>query len=39
METLMGIAQGYEQIALYRNVVGEVLRESVDKRASMFDKV
>jgi hypothetical protein len=39
METLVGIVQGYEQIALYRNVVGEVLRESVDKRASTFDEV
>jgi hypothetical protein len=39
LETLVGIAQGYEQIALYRNVVEEVLRESVEKTASTFDEV
>ena len=39
------IAQGYEQIALYRNVlipeedVEEVLRESVKKTASTLDEV
>jgi hypothetical protein len=39
LETLVGITQGYEQIALYKNVVGEVLRESVEKTASTFDEV
>jgi hypothetical protein len=44
-KTLVGVAQGYKQIALYRNVlipeedVEEVLRESVKKPASTLDEV
>jgi hypothetical protein len=43
VETLVGAAKGYEQIALYRNVLVpeedvEVLRESVKKTALTFDE-